>query len=415
MFRKINDFGTTFQRHGGNHKGCPLERFVGATLVVALFEINYLTNYIKQKRPTMIYYLRFLLALSLLALLTACEPTEETQVTSSPPPRLPEVTTMTLQPQAWTMQIQSYGIVEPVEEVDIAIDFSATVNKVHFKEGQKVKAGKTLLEFDARERALQLKQAENVVKDAKAQLEQANDVYQRRRQLHKKRAISVESYRQSKTAFDSAKAQLQRALASLNLARHELKETLLRSPVSGAISKREVEVGETVLPGQILATLQTIDTVRVVTYVTEKDVNTLHLGAEVQIVVTGVRGKTYTGRIESIGIKADARTGNFTVKINVPNPKGLLRDGMSARVTMAGHKYSKALLIPRDLLVDRKRQRLIYKLVEGKAVAVEPVFAATMGEVLLVLEGLEAGDVLISSGLDNVVHGSTVKILPKES
>lgn len=363
----------------------------------------------------MFYYSRSFLWFSLILLLIACQPPEETQVISSSPPRIPKVATMILQPQEWTMHIQSYGIVEPVEEVDIAIDFSATVKKVHFKEGQRVKAGKTLIEFDDSKRALQLKQAENVVKDAKAQLEQARDVYERRRQLHKKRAISVESYRQAKTEFESAKAQLQRALASQNLARHELKETILQSPVSGAISKREVEVGETVLAGQILATLQTTDTVRVVTYVTEKDVNALHLGAEAQIVVTGVRGKTYSGRIESIGVKADSRTGNFTIKINVPNSDGLLRDGMSARVTMAGHKYTKALLIPREVLVDRNRQRLVYKLVEGKAVAVEPVFAATIGNVLLVLDGLQAGDVLISSDLDNVVHGSTVKVLPVES
>jgi RND family efflux transporter MFP subunit len=309
---------------------------------------------------------------------------------------------MTLQPQEWTMHIQSYGIVQPTEEVDIAIDFSATVKTVHFKEGQKVKAGKTLIQFDDSKRALQLKQADNVVKEAKVQLEQAREVYERRRQLHKKRAISVESYQTAKAEFDSAKAQLQRALASQNLARHELKETRLQSPVSGVISKRDVESGETVLAGQVLASLQTTDTVRVVTYVTEKDINALHLGAEAKITVTGVRGKIYTGRIESIGIKADSRTGNFTVKINVPNPDGLLRDGMSARVIMAGHQYANALLIPRELLVDRNRQRLVYKLVDGKAVAVEPVFAATIGDVLLVLDGLEAGEVLISSGLDNV-------------
>jgi hypothetical protein len=45
MFRKINDFGTRFLRHGGNHKGCPYKPFQRVTLVVALFEINYLTNY----------------------------------------------------------------------------------------------------------------------------------------------------------------------------------------------------------------------------------------------------------------------------------------------------------------------------------------------------------------------------------
>jgi len=101
-------------------------------------------------------YLRLLLGLSFILLFTACQQPQETQVIFPSVPRTLEVATMTLQPQEWTMHIQSYGIVQPAEEVDIAIDFLATVKTVHFKEGQKVKADKTLIQFDEIKRALQL-------------------------------------------------------------------------------------------------------------------------------------------------------------------------------------------------------------------------------------------------------------------
>ena len=325
-------------------------------------------------------------------------------------PRIPKVKTITLEPEAWTQSIRTYGVIEPAEEVDITIDFSATVRSVTFKEGQRIEAGATLMEFDARKRSLRLQQAESVVSDARAGLNRARGKLQRRRALFENRNIGVEEYRLSMADFDSAKARFEQALAARKLAERELGETTLSSPVGGVVARRAVEPGQTVMPGTQLATIQTVDTVRAVAHVTEKDVNALRVGAEAEVTTPGVRGVLYPARIESIGAKADPRTGNFAVKLTVANNDGLLRDGMTARVEIEGVSISDTLLVPRRALVDRRLHRVVYTVVEGRAVEVEPVFAATIGDRLPVLDGLDAGDRLIVDGLESVIDGTRVEV-----
>jgi RND family efflux transporter MFP subunit len=149
----------------------------------------------------------------------------------------------------------------------------------------------------------------------------------------------------------------------------------------------------------------------VVTYVTEKDINHLRLGSEATVTTPGVQGRTYTARIESLGAKADPSTGNFSVKLAIGNADGLLRPGMTARVTLPGLQYENAILIPDAALVDRNRRRVAYKVVAGKAVEVEPVVTLSAGDQVHVLAGLQAGDQLIIGGLANVVDGTPVKVV----
>jgi membrane fusion protein (multidrug efflux system) len=115
--------------------------------------------------------------------------------------------------------------------------------------------------------------------------------------------------------------------------------------------------------------------------------------------------------IESVGIKADPGTGNFTVKLTIQNKDGLLRDGMTATAELQGIEYPEALLVPESAVVDRNRHRVVYKVVDNRAVEVQPVFRASMREHIPVLDGLESGDILIVSGMENVIDGAEIEIL----
>jgi membrane fusion protein (multidrug efflux system) len=169
------------------------------------------------------------------------------------------------------------------------------------------------------------------------------------------------------------------------------------------------------MPGQQLALIQTVDTVRVTTFVSEKDINALRVGGEARVTTPGVRGKEYAARIESLGAKADSATGNFTVRLALRNEDGLLRDGMTARVHLQGLQYPDALLVPDTAVVDRNRRRVVYKVVNGKAVEVAPVLAATVGDLIPVLDGLQAGDRIIVEGLEGVVDGSLLVIRKEQA
>ena len=345
----------------------------------------------------------------ILLLAAACSDPQVQEDTS--PTRTAQVRTLTLQPETWTQTIRTFGVFEAAEEVDLAVDFSATVRRVSFREGGQVDAGQTLLELDRGERELLVSRAARNVENVKAQLDRARQDLRRTEDLFAVDAITREDYDRSRAEVRSLSARYGEALAAQRLAERDLGETTLASPVSGRVVRRRVEPGETVMPGQVLGVVQTADTLRVVTFVSERDINALRVGGPARVSTPGVRGREYPARVESLAAEADPATGNFPVKLTVANDDGLLRSGMTARVELEGLEYGEVILIPSSATIDRQRRRVVYTVAEGKAVEVEPVLAATLGERLPVLTGLEPGDVLVVDGLEGLVDGSAVEVM----
>jgi membrane fusion protein (multidrug efflux system) len=229
-----------------------------------------------------------------------------------------------------------------------------------------------------------------------------------------KSAVSRELLENSEIAVRRAAATHDDALSGLALAQREVDDSRVLSPVTGVVEQRQVEPGETVLPGQALATIQSVDSLRIVSFVSERDVNFLRLGAAATVRSPGARGRVFDANIVSIGVKADPRTGNFPVKLGLGNDEGLLRPGMTARVELDGLLERERLLIPDSAVVDRDRRKVVYVLEpgDGGPVARErrPLLRATAGEQLPVIDGLVAGERLIVTGLEWLVDGSPVRL-----
>ena len=359
-----------------------------------------------------------LLVVTLLVVLQACGKGEVAGPASAGARRA-VVEALELQPQDWQHAIEVYGVVEAVEEVVVSVEVSGTVAAVHFREGQRVARGALLLDLDPRKQALRLERAQSVVDSAAAALQEARSTLQRRRGLVAKSAVSRELLESGEIAARRAGAAYDDALAGLALAQRELDDSQVRSPVTGVVEQRQVEAGETVLPGQALATIQAVDVLHIVSFVSERDVNFLRVGAGARVRSPGARGRVFDADVVSIGVKADPRTGNFPVKLALQNGEGLLRPGMTARVTLDGLLERGRLLIPDSAVVDRDRHKVVYVLAggEGGLVARErrPLLRATAGRLLPVIDGLVAGEWLIVSGLEWLVDGSPVTLAVDDS
>ena len=360
---------------------------------------------------TGVFTLKFLsiILVFLLLIVSACQ--NEVAIEEQAPVNAISVTTYELQPKSWQQNIQTYGRFESAETVNISVDFSATVSAVKFEQGEPVKSGQILIELDKRKQELRLEQAKANLATALANLEKARSTYERYRSLLSSKAISQEAYRQSKASYDATKASVEQSHAAQALAEQDLKETTVLSPVNGVVVSRDVEPGQTVLPGKLLGVVQVVDTFRVATYVTEAEINNLRLGGEAAVTTPGLPTKEFVGRIEVIGSSADVHTGNFPVKLALENTEGLMREGMSARIVFQGELQGNALLIPRSAVVDRLRKRLIYKVEEGKAVAVEPILGVSITDEVPVLAGLQPGDQIITSGLSLIEEGAVVDVI----
>lgn len=345
-------------------------------------------------------------------LLSACERPEPLVEAAAAPGPLP-VQTVTLEPRSWQLSFASYGHFEATESITISVDFSGTVDTVHFRDGQRISAGQLLIELDDRKQQLRLKRANANLESAGAELEKVRATYYRYRNLMASGALSREQLKQSEAAFERARAAVEEAEAALALARQDLRETRIISPVDGVVASRSVDPGQTVLPGNPLAVVQVADTLRLVTFVSEKEVNQLRLGDIAEVSSPAVPGSRYQARIELLGSAADPQTGNFTVKLTVNNSERLLRPGMSASVRMSGVQRDNTLVLPKALMVDRNRRRVVYRYEDGIAREVEPVLGASAGDELPVLTGLAAGDRIITSYLDVLADGQRVSLAPR--
>lgn len=342
-------------------------------------------------------------------LVSACEQVEPAATLAREVTEL-QVSTKTLQATDWQLQFTAYGHFESTEEVTISVDFSGTVEKVLFRDGQNVRAGDLLIELDDQKQQLRVRQSQASLLKARTELEKSRTTFFRYRDLMTTGALSREQLKQGESDYERARASVEEAEAALALAEQDLRETRIISPVDGVVEQRLVELGQTVMPGNPLAIVQVADTLRVVTYVSEREVNQLRLGDEASVSSPAVPGKLMSARVELVSSAADLETGNFTVKLTVSNTQRLLRPGMSAQVNMRGIVRKDVLVVDKKYLVDRNRRRVIFIYRDGVAREVEPSFGAGAGDQLPVLAGLSAGDELIVSHLDSLVDGRVLSV-----
>lgn len=354
------------------------------------------------------------LPLCALLLLSGCGGPVESEAPSAPQPPIAEVVVHELQPQTLQPTIATFGVVEALEEVNVAAELSGIVAAVHVNEGDRVAAGQLLLELDPEKRQFAAEQAQQQVQHALAALKEARLKLQRRRNLAAQETISKEVLDSAQLAVDLATSAYQQALSSAQLAQRELADTRIFSPTEGLVDVRAVEVGETVQAGSRLITLQAVQGLRVQTWVSEADIARISSGAPARVTVSGVAGREYEARVEWVGVNADPATGNFPVKLILRGDAAALRPGMTAKAVLQGASVADALLLPESALVDRDRRRVVFVVEQGVAQLREPLLAAGFSNRLQILEGLEAGDKVVVAGQSLLLDGDTVAVRSAE-
>ncbi len=342
----------------------------------------------------------------------ACSETDPAPLETAP--RVVEARTVRIEPGSWQHKFKTYGLVTPAEEFEIGVEVNATVKEVLFREGQAVQAGDILLRLDDRKLRLRLDAAMASLEEARAQHDQATSTYERNRAIYESGVISEQAFRQSESQFKSSQAILRRATSNYDLARQDLSQAELRSPVSGVVTRRETEPGQNVSAASRLGVIQVMDAFRVETFVSQKDINHIAIGMPATVTSPGVPGQVFAGRVDQVASSAEPATGNFEVGVMVEDAGGLLRDGMSAMVEFSGSEQENMLAVPRAALVDRGRRLVMYRLENGVAHRVEPALGVGNAESVPVLSGLEAGDEIIVSHLNLVSDGQSVQRINPE-
>ena len=239
-----------------------------------------------------------------------------------------------------TQTVSANGTLNPVVLVRVGTQVSGTVSKLHADFNDRVHEGEILVELDDRLFRAQVHESEAKVGDARAALELAVANEARMRQLHRQGFISQQELDQVEEAAKAARAQLALAQAQLEKDRTNLAYTVIRSPVSGVVVDRQVDVGQTVAASFQTPTLfliaQDLSRMQIDTSFAEADIGSIRVGQPVHFKVDAFPDRSFQGTVKLIRLNPVTQQNvvTYDVVIAVDNPDQILLPGMTAYVNI---------------------------------------------------------------------------------
>lgn len=344
-------------------------------------------------------------ALSLALLLAACSGEETAGGPGGPGGEMPPMAVEAVTVKSAPLQagVTTVGSLRADEAVVVRPEVSGRIVRIHFEDGQRVKAGEPIISLDDSVARADLLEAEANLLNARRANERATDLGSR--QLL------------SRSDVDSARAQLGVSEARVASARAQLDKTTIRAPFSGVLGLREVSLGEVVSPGQALVNLVSLDPMEVDFSLPESALPQVAPGQAVRVEVDAFPGETFAGEVTAIDPVIDVNSRSARVRARVANPEYRLRPGLFARVRLGtGDAGATAILVPEQALLQEGDTRYVYVVREGKAVKAPVTTGQRLPGQVAVLDGLADGDVVITAGQAKPMffEGAPVMVLPAE-
>jgi RND family efflux transporter MFP subunit len=305
------------------------------------------------------------------------------------------VATVTRQPLQETLSL--VGTINANNDVNVVSETQGRITAVRVKIGDYVSAGAVLVRVDDELRQANLAAAE-------VNYEKAKKDFERYQSLLKKNTITQAQLDGARLAYKSAESQY-------TVARRQVNDTRITSPISGYVTARPVDVGAMVQPGTSVANVVDISTLKVRLNVAEKDVFKLTQGDRVDVTTEVYSGVTFEGKISSISAKGD-EAHTYPVEVAIPNSKQHpLKAGMFARIAFTSVAAIDVMTIPREALVGSIKDPRVFVLEGGVARLRTIVVGGVAGGSLGVTQGLADGERVVVNGQNNLRDSTTVAVV----
>ncbi len=301
-------------------------------------------------------------------------------------------------PQTLRHYLTLQGTVDSDKNIAVSPKMPGTVTAVYVKEGDAVRAGQVMAVID------DAVMRQNVA-ELKTGLELATTVYEKQKNLWDQKIGSEIQYLQTKNNKES----LERRLATLN---EQLAQTRVTAPISGTVDAVGLRVGEPANPGTTTIRVVNLSDMKVLAKVADTYINTVRKGDEALVELNS--GEKMTGKVSFVGKVVNPQTRTFDVEIALPNKGGLLKPNMLANISINDQTKENALVVNQNLIQRTESGDVVYVAkVNGNQTTAQLRKIKTgisyNGEVV-VTEGLQPGDQLITVGYQDLVDGQPLKI-----
>jgi len=392
-------------------------------------------------------YVFALTTLACLTLLTSCE--HETHAASDQSAVPVQVRTPAVVERAES--VSASGSVEGSETADVAFQVGGRVARVLAEEGQHVNKGQLLAEIERtdyrnafnaaaaqKEAAVAVEQRADAgvrrqeLQQARIEFERAEDEYTRMKFLVERKSLPPNDFQKIEAAYKAAKerydmakegtrkedraaatAQAHAAGAQASEESKRLSDTRLAAPISGNISMRRIDPGQTVAAGMTVFSIVELNPVKVRVGVPEAEIGKVHQGAAAEISVPSLGGRCFTGKVAIIGVAAEPASRTYTVKILVPNPGPVLLAGMVAEARIIGPAEIHALTIPAEAVVPDPQGApnvYVYTAERKRVYARRVEVGQPVGKEVEIRSGLRGDEEIVVGGQQKLREGSLVEI-----
>ncbi|MDZ4075456.1 MAG: efflux RND transporter periplasmic adaptor subunit [Hylemonella sp.] len=303
-----------------------------------------------------------------------------------------------------TDDAQAVGSLRSRQGVMLRPEVSGRITQLNFRDGERVRKGQLLVQFDDQLQLAQIKQSQ-----AELSIAQAN--HKRNQELLAQNFVSQRS-------LDESAANLEVSQAKLALAQATAARLKILAPFDGIAGIRNVNVGDYLKDGTDIVNLEDIDTVYVDYRLPERYQTLLKSGQKASVELDALPGRRFEARVQAVDPLIDANGRSIGVRASITNQQLLLRPGMFARVSTVFGSREKARVIPEEAIVPQGGRQFVIKLVPGpdNDSLVSQRVAVTVGirrpGQVEILEGLKEGDTVVTAGQQRLQRdGSPVRVL----
>lgn len=291
------------------------------------------------------------------------------------------------------------GSLRSNESVVLRPETAGRISAINFRDGAPVGKGALLVSLDAATQAAEFAQA-------RASLGLAQSTQKRNQELFEKKFISQQS-------LDNTGAALKVQAAAVALAQARLDKMQIKAPFAGVVGIRNVSIGDYVKEGQELINLEDISTLKIDFRLPESYLGQLKPGQRIEVSSDALPGQHFEAVLDAINPLIDTNGRAISIRAHLSNAEARLRPGMFVRVRLIFEKRSNALLIPEQALVPDSKSPYVFRVLDGKAVRTVVKPGLRRNAQVEIVEGLTAGDEVVTAGQLKLRDGAPVRALPE--
>ncbi len=335
--------------------------------------------------------------LALLAALIGAVPLAGCRAEAVTPPPPPVVKTAVVERTDSARDLRMSGTIDAERSTVLSFAVPGTIQEVLVDVGQGVRRGQVV----ARLTPTSFGHALGI---AVAAQERAEDVYRRLEPMHRNGTVPAVKWVEAQTTLEAARH-------SVELARKNLDDSVLRAPDEGIVARRSIELGATVAPGAPAFVLVQTRVVRAIAPVPEAQIARIRVGQPARVSVAALR-REFTGKVYEVGVVADPLTRTYPVKITLANPEGVLKVGMVVDAFLPLPGEASALAVPREAVrIDERGSPCVFVVApDGKLQRRKVDVLGFVAERTALTAGVNEGEQVVVSGTPMLADDVAVRV-----